>query len=73
MSRNVLVTLCCLMLVALDASQLPPTPRYNLSVLEDLAFAVQERILSKTIGPHSTLRDTLVLFKVGTRAVNRLY
>ena len=45
-------------------AQLPPTPQYNLAILEDIAVLTQHKILAKTVTTSSGLRNALVLFKV---------
>lgn len=48
----------------LSESELPPTPLYNLAILEDMAILTQHSILSKTILPLPKLQGALILFKV---------
>ncbi len=44
-------------------ADLPPTPLYNLAVLEDMCVLTQHKILTKTITA-KPLADALMLFKV---------
>ena len=46
-----------------DADSLPPTPLYNLAVLEDMCVLTQHKILAKTITA-KPLAEALMLFKV---------
>lgn len=48
----------------MDPSSLPPTPFYNLSILEDMLMLLHHQILSKTIGAFPVIAELLVLFKV---------
>lgn len=48
----------------LDASMLPPTTRYNMSILEDLTMNLQSKILERCVSAIPCLRDCIVLLKV---------
>ena len=48
----------------LDASSLPPTPYYNMAILEDLAIVPQHRMLSKASEACPCFRDVSMLLKV---------
>ena len=47
-----------------QASDLKPTPRYNMAILEDIAAQTQHNFLSQTLNLCKVAKDALVLFKI---------
>ena len=43
---------------------LPPTPLYNLAILEDMAVMLHHRLLVKALGSSAVLQQTVLLLKV---------
>ena len=46
------------------AAVLPPTPLYNLAILEDMVLLLHHRLLGKALGSSQVLRQTVLLLKV---------
>ncbi|KAK9506568.1 hypothetical protein O3M35_008472 [Rhynocoris fuscipes] len=46
------------------SSKLPPTPYYNMSILEDIVAAKNERLKNETFEGNQNLRDAIVLLSV---------
>lgn len=43
---------------------LPPTPLYNLAILEDMVLLLHHRLMVKALGSSTVLRQTVLLLKV---------
>jgi len=46
------------------AAVLPPTPLYNLAILEDMVLLLHHRLMVKALGSSTVLRQTVLLLKV---------
>ena len=43
---------------------MPPTPLYNMCILEDMCILTHHQIISMAILPYQAMRDALLLFKI---------
>jgi hypothetical protein len=46
------------------APVLPPTPLYNLAILDDMVLLLHHRLMVKALGSSAVLRQTVLLLKV---------